>query len=318
MSVIALGLLGLGSVTVAMVTLGSTEPDYTPAPAASVAASTPPTLEPSPTDAPLPSDAPSPVMTVTLPRTPPEVLTVVTQAHASDKVWSLVWRYPQVKGTPLAATVNADIVDEVQTRIGSFEGGPAAVQQLPGKVNTLTGSFSANMVSPELLSLTLRWVDDTSPAHDATSISTMNYDLAGGQRISLLDLFTDQEGALTIISAESRTQLIKLLGSDYDPTVAEPGSAALPTNFANWALTPAGLRITFDEYQVGTFADGMPTVVIPWAKLQNVMIPVGAVARLAGFPPDATYSPLPTATPSPSATDTPIDLPSDFPSPSAG
>jgi hypothetical protein len=322
-SVVALAVVGLAAVSIAMVTLGSTVADSTPTPLASASAT--PTPEPS-TPPPLPTDTPAPVMTVPVPRSAPTITTVYSGAHDPHGVWTIAWRYPQLKAgtTTLAAAINADILDEVQTRMDAFMSGPAGLEQAPGKVNTLTGSYTVNMNSPDLLSLTLRWTEDTLPVNESVHLQTLNYALISGQRLSLSGLFRDQQAGMNVISTESRTQLQRILGGDYDPKIAEPGTAAVASNFNNWALTTAGLRITFDEYQVGTYADGMPAVVIPWEMIADVMDPNSPAGRLAGLTPIPTPTPPPGWTPTPEPTPAPTDtpestdflLPLDSPSPS--
>jgi hypothetical protein len=279
----ALAIVAVVAVTTAMTILGDTQSEATVAPSAS---------GPSPTaafsDAPSasPTESPSPLLTVPLPSAAPVVLTIYKAEHDPSRIWYVVWRYPRFQpgSTPLAAAMNQDILDEVNTRIASFEGGPAAVQQAAGKVNTLTGSFTVDMVSWDLVSLTLKWVDDTAPGNLATNIETLNYALDSGERLDLGQLFVDTQAALSIVSAQSGQQLTRSLGAGFDPTVVAAGITAVATNFSNWALTPAGLKITFSEYQVGTLAVGMPSVLIPWASLKSVMQPDGPAARLAGFP----------------------------------
>jgi len=216
----------------------------------------------------------------------PVILTIYKGERDPDGIWNVVWRYPQfrVGSTPLANAMNQDILGEIETRIEAFESGPAAVRQLPGKINNLTGSFTVDMVSLDLVSLTLKWIDDTSPAHPATNIETLNYALNSGQRLDLGDIFLDTQAALAILSEQSREQLRRSLGADYEAAVVTDGTTPVATNFVDWALTTAGLRVTFSEYQVGTYADGMPSVLIPWSSLKSVMLPNGPAARLAGFP----------------------------------
>ncbi|MGD0019321.1 MAG: RsiV family protein [Candidatus Limnocylindrales bacterium] len=282
--VAALAVVALIAVTTAMTILGDTQSATPIVPSGSTTAT--PTIAVSGSPSAVPTETPSPVMTVPLPSAMPVIITVYKGEHDPHHIWYVVWRYPQFRSstTPLASLVNQDILDEVDTRITAFEGGPAAVEQLPGKTNNLTGTFTVDMLSYDLVSLTLRWVDDTSPAHAATNIETLTYALNSGERLDFGQLFTDTPAALAILSAQSREQLRKSLGADYDPTVVEDGTAAVGTNFDNWALTPAGLKIVFAEYQVGTYADGMPVVVIPWSSLKSVMQPDGPAARLAGFP----------------------------------
>jgi len=206
--------------------------------------------------------------------------------HDPNRVWFVVWRYPQFRdgSTPLAGPMNQDILDEVNTRIAVFVSGPAAVQQAPGKTNNLTGSYSVDLVSWDLVSLTLKWVDDTVPGYTATNIETLNYELDTGERLDLSQLFTDGQAALAIMSQQSQTQLHRILGSKYDPVIVEGGTAPVAASFNNWALTSGGLKITFAESQVAPRTAGMPSVLIPWSSLTSVMQPNGPVARLAGIP----------------------------------
>ena len=194
--------------------------------------------------------------------------------------------YPQLKvgSTPLAAVVNADALDEVLTRIDTFQNGPAAIRQLPGKLKTLTSAYRTDLLAPDLASFTDRWVDDTIPGSPDTYVSTFNYWLKTGQRVDIDSIFADLPGAMAILSAQSRVQLQRLLGTRYDPVADDAGTAPTAANFSSWALTEAGLKVTFADFQVGDASDGLPIVVIPWSVLAPVMQPVSPVARLAGFP----------------------------------
>lgn len=50
---------------------------------------------------------------------------------------------------------------------------------------------------------------------------------------------------------------------------------------AAWVVTRDGLVFIFHEYQVASYADGEPKVLIPFASLRDVLDPRGALARLA-------------------------------------
>ncbi len=279
----ALALVALVAVTTAMTILGDTQPNPTPAPSAGSSA-TPSRSSP----VPAPTSPPptyTPVATVRLPSTPPVVLTIYKGDHDPNRLWFVVWRYPQLRAdsTPLASVVNQDISDEVTTVIETFEEGPAAQRQAPGKTNNLTGSYVVDMVAPDLASFTLKWIDDTAPGHPVIHLETLTYALNSGQRIDFSQLFFDMDAAVAIISQQAQIQLSRSLGKHYDPAAVAFGAAAVIGNFPNWSLTTAGLKVTFDEYQVGTAAAGLPSVVIPWSLLKGVMQPNGPAARLAGF-----------------------------------
>jgi|GEM_PF-1296699 hypothetical protein len=281
----ALALVALVAVTTAMTILGNTQAGATFEPP-SLPVVKPTASTTAPSGPALATETDTPVPTVPLPSTPPVVLTIYKGDRDPHRIWFVVWRYPQLRtgSTPLAGVVNQDIVDEVTTRIATFEEGPAVQQQLPGKTNNLTGTFTVDMVSWDLVSFTLKWVDDTAPGHPSISIETVNYALDSGQRLDFGQIFLDTQAAVAIISQQSQEQLRKSLGKRYDATLVAAGAGAVADNFDDWALTPAGLKVVFAEFQVGTAAVGMPSVSIPWASLKGVMQPNGPAARLAGLP----------------------------------
>ena len=282
--VAAIAVLAVVAVTIAMTILGGdpTEPVVPP----SAAATVPGGSQSGAPSATASATGYSPGYTEPLPSTPPVVRTERRRERDPNGVWYVDFMYPQFQPgtTPLGYIVNQDIASEIDTRIVAFEGGPAAVREIPGKRNQLTGSYGIDMLSPDLVSFTLRWVDDTAVDHPVTSVETLNYALNTGQRLDFGAIFADQPGAFAILSEQSRIKLRQLLGNAYDPTVAEMGTSPIGTNFTNWALTEAGLKITFPEFQVGDYATGAPFVVVSWSDLKLVMRPDGPASRLAGFP----------------------------------
>jgi hypothetical protein len=225
--------------------------------------SVPPTL-------PLPSDAP---------------VIIRSQIAETDPagIWDVYLPYPsfQLGTTPWAEAMNSDMRTETQTRAAQWEQGPAANRQVAGKVNTLTGTFKTEVLSQALASFTITWVDDSSPSGIVTHVETVNFDLASGLRIPFDSVFSDVDAALAAISAESVRQLQVQLGSAYESAVAVEGTNPIRANFVNWAIAPAGIKVTFAEYQVSS-AEGLLSVTVPWSLLRSVMVAAGPVAQLAG------------------------------------
>lgn len=299
--VVAVVVVAVVEVATAMTVMGNTQADATPTPFGGVDTSAAVSARPLPTPVPTPADTSTPVATASLPATAP--VSIIDRRIQRDPhgIWYVDVHYPALKvgTTPSAQAINEDIVAEVESRLADFEDGPAVIRQMPGKVNTLTGAYRVDLLTPELASYTIRWEDDTSPAHPATTITTLNYWLLTGQRLDLTNVFADLPGALAILSQDARVQLQRQLGAEYNPAIAEPGLAASTANYGGWALTKAGLKVTFAEYQVGTYADGLPIVVVPWSELAAVVRPDGPAARLAAAPPSSSAS---GAAPTPSPT----------------
>ena len=295
--------LAVAGVFVAMTILGSSTPGPTASPSASGSATV--TASPTPSPSPTPEPTPSPSETATASPMPtpsgrmPEVTNATATARDPKGIWTVDCIYPQLNAPalPMASTVNLDIAGDVQARMQAFEAGPAAIRVQPGKVNTLDGSYSVEFVRQDLASFTLKWVDDTSGAHPSTTIETLNYDLNTGTRLAFSDIFSDRTGALTVLSQQSRQLLHAVLGGNYDATVVNAGTSpdcpsfegptpscplAAGTNFDTWALKANGLEVIFQEYQVASYADGSPSVVVPWSALGTVLKPGGPGASLAG------------------------------------
>jgi len=139
------------------------------------------------------------------------------------------------------------------------------------------------MLSPDLASFTLRWVDDTEVDYPATSVETLTMrSTPANVSISATSSPTSRVPLRFYPSSRgsSCVSCWHRLRSDGRRGRHEPDRHY----FTNWALTEAGLKITFPEFQVGDATVGTPFVVISWSDLKLVMRPDGPVSRLAGFP----------------------------------
>jgi hypothetical protein len=112
-------------------------------------------------------------------------------------------------------------------------------------------------------------------AHPGRRTFTVNYDMVAGNMLALDDLFAPGSPYLNTISQICIEDLTAKEAITWD-TGAQP----LVENYQVWSITDAGLRITFDEYQVTSYSEGPQTVTIPYWKLKELVPPEG---RLAGF-----------------------------------
>jgi hypothetical protein len=238
----------------------------------------------------LPSDtppvSPSAFATAALPSGKPVVIRSTISAADPGRVWTVYLEYPtfQPGTTPWANEMNADIADEMQTRAQQWEEGPASITQVPGRTNVLSGTYKVDLLTAALASFTITWTDESTATTPASNVETMNFDLSNGQRIDFDSMFTDTGAALETISKVAQTQLVVILGPNFDDAVVTDGIQPARSSFVNWALTSAGLKITFAEGQVSLSA-GLFSVVIPWADIRPVMATTGPVASLAGATP---------------------------------
>lgn len=116
-------------------------------------------------------------------------------------------------------------------------------------------------------------------AHPGHYSRTLSYDLGAGRQLALSDLFLPDSDYLGAIAQYCFAELNKNPG--FDP-VFQQGAAPTAENYHNWNITPGGLLITFDEYQVMPYASGPQTVTVPYDVLKAILDPQGP---LGGFAP---------------------------------
>jgi hypothetical protein len=115
-------------------------------------------------------------------------------------------------------------------------------------------------------------------AHPGLYSITLNYDLGQGRELALGDLFLPNSGYLEAIANYCITELSKQPGFDGPFT---EGAQPTPENYDNWNITPDGLLITFDMYQVAPGASGPIQVLVPYDQLQTLIDPQGPLAEIA-------------------------------------
>jgi hypothetical protein len=260
------------------------------APTTLVATSTPaagPTFAATPSLLPFASigatDTPAPVASLS-DHVPRFVHSVIKDSDPGG-VWTVYLSYPAfITGeTPWAVQIDTDIRADLKARLGQWESGTAAHRWAKGRVNTFTGTFNTELVTSTIASWTYIIVDDSTAQGPATTLDTLNYDLATGQRFTLDDIFIDATSVISVISGLAPGLLRPVLGTAYVESVVDEGTSPLLTNYNNWAITRTGLRITFNQYQVALAGPTLPTIVVPWSALRSVMNTTGPVAAMAGI-----------------------------------
>jgi hypothetical protein len=280
--VVGVGVAGVFLAMNILVTAPPVSIALSPTPARSVGPSFPATPSGLPFDTPAPTDTPAPAASLS-DQQPRFVHSVITESDPNG-AWTVYLTYPAfVTGqTPWAQQIDSDMRAELTTRASQWELGPAADRSASGKKNTLTDTFVTDLISPTLASWTLTFVDNSLPSGPTTTVESIVYDLATGQRMVLGDIFIDSVSAATLLSNVTPVILKSQLGTSYDATRVTEGTTPQLTNWNNWAVTQAGLKVTFDQYQV-TDGPEIVAIVVPWSQLATVMNLDGPVARLAGL-----------------------------------
>jgi hypothetical protein len=114
-------------------------------------------------------------------------------------------------------------------------------------------------------------------AHPGSYSLTINYDLAQGKELALADLFLPNTDHLGAVSNYCIAELSKQ--PFFEGPFAE-GAQPKPENYSRWNITPNGLMITFDAYQVAPYAAGPQVVQIPIGQLLPIVDPNGPLKSI--------------------------------------
>ncbi|MHC9538470.1 MAG: RsiV family protein [Vulcanimicrobiota bacterium] len=109
-------------------------------------------------------------------------------------------------------------------------------------------------------------------AHPDNWYSTVNW-TAAGKTLAIEDLFIAGKKGMERLSAESG----KLLQAKVDKSagdLVEEGWAPEAANFKNFCMSPEGLHVYFNSYQIGPRPVGAPDILIPWKALDSVLSPL--------------------------------------------
>ncbi len=131
----------------------------------------------------------------------------------------------------------------------------------------LWGSYSISRPSDAAVSITFEIWNYTGASHGNLDILTLNYSLLTGQRLAFMDLFEKPETALELMSDWSRKELGPRLGASTRSRMLEAGTAPLVENFSSLTLTPQGVCINFQPFQVAPWAAGVQKVEMPLEAL---------------------------------------------------
>lgn len=170
-----------------------------------------------------------------------------------------------------AADANALITSYIEDRIARFHEhaqdiSPALREGAVG--SDLTLRYRVLLASPTILSLRF----DSSEyiagaAHPNNETRILNCDIKRHLLLGTVDLFASSTEALLALSESARRILKERFhddGEEYIQTHVLPGSAPTHENFREVGLTPEGLLIIFNPYQVAPYARGTVEVFLPF------------------------------------------------------
>jgi hypothetical protein len=121
-------------------------------------------------------------------------------------------------------------------------------------------------------------------AHPNSYTEVVNYDLKNGRQLKLSDLFKPGSKYLQTLSSYAIADLKKQSkekGNALPEDQIQSGAGPAAKNYENVTITRKGLGINFDAYQVGPYAAGPQSVVVPYANLKDLINPDGPIAQFA-------------------------------------
>jgi hypothetical protein len=223
---------------------------------------------------PLPTAVPIPT-----PETPRFSTQSINETSEVPK-FTIDFEYPHLENTPGQAAFNTAIQNFSSPTIATFrqevnENEDWRVENFPEFGNDLHVRYTTTHQDNALVSF--RFSISTfiaGAAHPNTQIHTVTFDLISGQAVALGQLFNPGSNYLEIIANASMDDLRR-----QDLLQWEKGAEAIESNYQNWNITPNGLLITFNDYQVAPHAAGIPEVTVPYAILQSVANPDGLLGQ---------------------------------------
>lgn len=142
-------------------------------------------------------------------------------------------------------------------------------------------SHAVVYASDELVSVLFYVTGYSTPAaHGYHFPVTFNFDMKAGRELELKDLFKPGSRYLEAVSRAC----VEDLDRQFAPGYATRGGVrpeAKAENYRSWVVTPGGLVFSFEEYQLVSYAEGEPKVLIPFDRLRDILRPGGALAALA-------------------------------------
>ncbi len=164
----------------------------------------------------------------------------------------------------------------------SGKDGSVAEFPAPNELLEFFASWEPKEISPNRISILIRFGGFSGGAHGYEDVGTFNYDLKNNHEITLADMFPTDQNYLQTISGFARNELIAHFKDVYradapgktvkeqeqwfnDSIVSAIKDGTTPTieNFQNFTIEPHTITFYFPRYQVASYAAGEQRVVMP-------------------------------------------------------
>ncbi len=211
-------------------------------------------------------------------------------SEANKKLrYTIKARYPQAIGArnnPQLTKLNQELRQFIDKEVGGFKKDfSAPEEQTFGGGSSFDSRYQVEFATNDLVSM--GFILNTyfeGAAHGNYNVIVFNYDLNLGRSLSLAELFKPNSNYLKPISDYAVKALRKQLSPDPDFDWIKSGAGPEEKNYQSWNITRKGLEVTFNPYQVASYAEGPKVVIIPYSVLKNIIDPNGPLSGVAGKP----------------------------------
>ena len=196
---------------------------------------------------------------------------VIEERQGGDAV-VIYLQYPRLEGGNAAEGFNQAVADLLASDLAGFKAGveamPPSPETSPGPSTFLSG-YTVRAATEALVSASLQVSQYASgAAHPLPYTVVVNYDLLNGRLLELDDLFRPGSDYIERLAELARADL-----NQRGMLFFEQGVEARAENFRAWAVSPEGLVVIFDVYQVAPYAAGAQEVVIPFEQIEAMINP---------------------------------------------
>lgn len=189
-----------------------------------------------------------------------------------SKLYTVDISYPQFSGANkvMLDQLNARIQKDVAKVANDSIVGLPKKPPMKGLVMSLSGSTEVAFATPEYVSAQLGLESCTGGAHPNHFGVPLNYGLSPLREVTLKLLFETKKDML-MLSDITRKALYNQEVSTKDQI--DDGTKPFEKNFDLFTFDSQGVEIAFQEYQVGPYLAGMPSVKLDYDKELKPLVP---------------------------------------------
>lgn len=199
-------------------------------------------------------------------------------------------RFPRLSGLSDSAVeqrVNDVIRAHIEAEIVGFVSGLSGVDAtvLPeASQSTFQSTYEVVYLDATIASMVFRHTSYVAgAAHPYGYVTTLTFDLTRGVPLALDDVLTGDRYLETIAQYVFNDVLAQVgITADADEATVgwiREGSSPIPKQYERFTVSPDGLRVYFDPYQVASYAAGSFEVRIPYAVFREHVRPNGPLSE---------------------------------------